>query len=165
MSALRYANLSHDQLTRYTNDWYALAEWWQEGAWGDAGISVPTKSLDLFEFLLEGAGKPIRLQSSEEFISQPDDVEPWLLSEFGDVPFEPFRMAPADVAVIAAVLRRHPFDALVARADPEEMAAAGVALVPDRGRRKDYDKSSYEELARFFGDAETKGEGVILFDD
>ncbi|GII94438.1 hypothetical protein Ssi02_46690 [Sinosporangium siamense] len=81
------------------------------------------------------------------------------------MPFEPFLMAPADVAAIAAVLRRHPFDALVAGADPGEMAAAGVALVPDRGRRKDYDKSFYEELACFFGDAETKGEGMILFDD
>ncbi|WP_283135822.1 DUF1877 family protein [Rhizohabitans arisaemae] len=165
MSELRYANFSPDQLARYTDNWYELVDWWEEEDWGDAGVSIPRKSLDLFEFLLKGVGTPVRLQFTDDVIAQPDDVAPWVLSRFGDMPFEPYRLAPAEVAAIAAVLGRHPFDALVAGTDPDEMAAAGVALVPDRGRRKDYDKSFYEELARFFADAATKGEGMILLDN
>ncbi len=69
------------------------------------------------------------------------------------------------MAALAANLGRHPFDALVARADPAKMAAAGVGLVPDRGRRRDFDKSHYEELARFLADAAAEGEGLIIFYD
>ncbi|MEW2632870.1 DUF1877 family protein [Streptomyces sp. NPDC048389] len=164
MTSLSYANFSPEQLTRYTDDWSALVEWYQEEG-VDYGLSIPTRSLKLFEFLLKSGGTTVELQSSEGFIPQPDDVEPWLQSEFGDMPFEPNRVTPAEVAAIAAALGQRPFDALVAQADPEEMATAGVALVPDRGRRKDYDKSFYEELTRFFADAATKGEGMILFDE
>ncbi len=165
MSAeLMYARFSQAQLTRYADDWHGLVEWYGESDESDVPtVSVPERSLDLFEFLLTDAGSPVRLKENDEgVIRQPDDVEPWLLADVGDW-FEPCGVAPAEVAELAAALARHPFDALVARVDSARMAAAGVALVPDRGWRRNFDKAHYEELALFFAHAAAEGQGLIIF--
>ncbi|MFI2720758.1 DUF1877 family protein [Streptomyces collinus] len=161
-----YARFSPEQLVRYADDWYAVVEWYGEQDESDVPtVSIPKKSIDLFEFLLSDTGTPVTLYTlgiEEGTIRQPEDVEPWLLSEVGEF-FEPWCVTPAGVTALAAALGRHTFDALVARADPAKMAAAKVALVPDRGRRKDFDKSHYEELAGFLADAAAAGEGLIVF--
>lgn len=160
-----YARFTPAQLARYADDWYGLVEWYGEDESDVPTVSVPEKSLDLFKFLLAEAGTPVQLTGDDEgVIRRPDDVEPWLLSDVGEF-FEPCLVTPAKVATWAAVLGRSSFDSLVSGADSAKMAAAGVALVPDRGRRKDFDKSYYEELAGFLADAAADGEGLIVFED
>ncbi|MFF3788266.1 DUF1877 family protein [Streptomyces sp. NPDC001933] len=165
-TVLMYARFAPEQLARYASDWYAVVEWY--GEWDESDVpivSVPQKSIALFEFVLADAGTPVTLYTlgiHEGTIRQPDDVEPWLLSDVGEF-FEPWSVTPAGVTALAAALGGNPFDSLVARADSAKMAAAGVALVPDRGRRKGFDKSHYEELAGFLADAAAAGEGLIVF--
>lgn len=72
-----YARFSQAQLTRYADDWHGLVEWCGESDESDVPtVSVPERSLDLFEFLLTEAGSLVRLKENDEgVIRQPDDVE------------------------------------------------------------------------------------------
>lgn len=167
-----YVRFTPERLDRAVHDWAGTAEFLMEeldDQEDEHVISVPGRSLSLFAFLLACTDTPPSdtppcLWSSDQGgIRPPDDADPVLLDNFGDTTLLSF-LTPQDVAGIATALEANGFDRLVAGADPAAMAEAGVGLVPDRGRRRDFDKTHYNDLARFLAAAAADGHGCLTWE-
>lgn len=168
-----YLRMTPERLAQMVGDWGRLVEYYDELD-EDEAVQAASKSIELFEFLLKSEGTPVSLISSEGTgIVPPDEEDRAMLDRYGELwpimlsdhpDFFPDYITSADTVRIAEAMAT-PFDDLLARSDPAAMAAAGVKVTPDRGRRVDYDKLQYEALALQFRDAAIAGDGFITLYD
>ncbi len=159
-----YVRVTEQRLSQALVDWEgAVNLYFELDAFADEFVvGISFKELELLEFLLDNAGTPVRLSTGDESypeICPPSDIAGWMLAEYQE---SVAYFYPADVRRVARVLAT-PFADLVAKADLDAMAAAGLRLKPDLGRRIDYDKSLYDALATLFRETAAANDGLLVF--
>ncbi len=159
-----YVRVTEQRLSQALADWEGTVNFYFEldATTEESVVGIAGKTLRLLEFLLENAGTPVRLSTGDESypeICPPSDVAGWMLAEYQD---SIAYFYPADVRRVARVLAA-PFAELVAKVDLDAMAAAGLRLTPDLGRRVNYDKSLYDALATLFRETAAANDGLLVF--